>query len=209
MQGSCNSLYVSLFLTSSTLREWLLQGVSLFSWHTDLWKSSASYCSQKSHSHWWCQTAIFSAQEDQQVNWSLLRHHASPELLVWGETGSSGSLENVHVFIHVQLCRSGKRKCRLIRNRDTYSSWILLAGVRFSASPSGKCICVQISVGTQEIWAYLIVLWAQWGLPFHLTDKWLIKKVRGREGAGRNKPQYCPITETFKKMEERYSLLTG
>lgn len=102
-----------------------------------------------------------------------------------------------------------KRKCRLIRNRDTYSSWILLAGVRFSASPLGKYICVQISVGTQEIRADLIVLWAQWGLPFHLTDKWLIKKVRGREGAGRKKPQYCPITETFKKMEERYSLLTG
>lgn len=183
-----------------------MQGVSLFSWHAGVWRSSAAYCSQKSHSRWWGQTAIFWAQEDQQVNLSLLRHHTSPELVIWVEALGSGLLEKIHTSIQAQLCRSAKRKFRLTRNRmpsaPEFPCW-----VRLSASPSGKRLC-WIGVGTQEIWADAVVLWAWWGLPFHLFKKWLIKKVWRRGGAGRNKPEYHPTTETWKSLE-RHNVLTG
>lgn len=73
---------------------------------------------------------IFWAQEDQQVYSRLLRCHTSPEVLIWEGTVSAGLVEYSHIFTQVQPCRPGKRKCGLIRNRDGYSSWISLAGVR-------------------------------------------------------------------------------
>lgn len=131
LQGNCTSFRVSLFLICFTFREQLSQGVSLFYWHTKLWKSSASYCSQKSQSRWWCQWPSL-------LKFAETTHQSWIADLSWD---SESWLPGEHS--QVQLCKAGKRKCRLFRNSDTYSFWISLAGIRLCSSLLEKCICVE------------------------------------------------------------------